>query len=376
MSEATAKGIPMIVIASSNAVTTWPIANHQPHRISHTTLPAFDGVRFLDVVGPLEVFTVANEQGDHYMARVATLGGHDVLTTTGNRLGADVALEDLGAGDIDTLLVAGTPNWDLLLAPDLVAQVARLAPRSRRIVSVCTGTFALAAAGLLDGRQAATHWRHAVALARHFPEVKVDDEALFVRDGNVFTAAGIAAGIDLTLGLVEDDLGAGVARTAAKVLVVFLQRPGGQSQFSPWTSTPAVKSEPLRRVLDAIALDPAGDHSLNAMAERANFSVRHLSRLFEEQVGLTAGAYVERVRVEAARAMLEGGDDGLSVVAARTGFGSAETMRRTFLRELGVTPGAYRSQFRTTGIRDGAGERDDHDVWPETVHRISVSPPA
>jgi transcriptional regulator GlxA family with amidase domain len=337
---------------------------------------AFDGVRFLDVVGPLEVFTVANEQGEHYMARVATLGGHDVVTTTGNRLGADVALEDLGAGDIDTLLVAGTPNWGLLLAPGLVAQVARLAPRSRRIVSVCTGTFALAAAGLLDGRQAATHWRHAAALARKFPEVKVDDEALFVRDGNVFTAAGIAAGIDLALGLVEDDLGAGVARTAAKVLVVFLQRPGGQSQFSPWTSAPAVKSEPLRRVLDAIALDPAGDHSLNAMAERASFSVRHLTRLFEEQVGLTAGAYVERVRVEAARAMLEGGDDGLPVVATRTGFGSAETMRRTFLRELGVTPGAYRSQFRTTGITDGAGERGDHDVWPETVHRISVSPPA
>jgi transcriptional regulator GlxA family with amidase domain len=337
---------------------------------------AFDGVRFLDVVGPLEVFTVANEQGDHYVARVATLGGHDVVTTTGNRLGADFALEDLGVGDIDTLLVAGTPNWHLLLASELVAEVARLAPRARRIVSVCTGTFVLAAAGLLDGRRAATHWRHAAALAREFPEVKVDDEALFVRDGNVFTAAGIAAGIDLALGLVEDDLGAGVARTAAKVLVVFLQRPGGQSQFSQWTSAPAVKSEPLRLALAAVALDPAGDHSLSAMAERANFSVRHLSRLFEEQVGLTAGAYVERVRVEAARAMLESGDDGLPVVAARSGFGSPETMRRTFLRELGVTPGAYRSQFRTTGIKGERGECDDGDIWPDTLHRISVSPQA
>ena len=335
---------------------------------------AFDGVRFLDVVGPLEVFTVANEQGDNYVARVATLGGEDVVTTTGNRLGADVALADLGASDIDTLLVAGTPNWQLLLAPDLVAEVARLAPRARRIVSVCTGTFALAAAGLLDGRLAATHWRHAAALVREFPEVKVDEQALFVRDGNVFTAAGIAAGIDLALALVEDDLGAEVARNAAKVLVVFLQRPGGQSQFSPWTSAPAVKSEPLRRVLDAVALDPAGDHSLAAMAERAHFSVRHLSRIFEEQVGLTAGAYVERVRVEAARAMLEGGDDGLAVVAARTGFGSAETMRRTFLRELGVTPGAYRSQFRTTGITDDGGQRDEPNIWPDAFHRISVTP--
>jgi transcriptional regulator GlxA family with amidase domain len=337
---------------------------------------AFDGVRFLDVVGPLEVFAVANEQGDYYVARVATLGGHDVVTTTGNRLGADVALEDLGPLDIDTLLVAGTPNWQLLLAPGIVAEVARLAPRARRIVSVCTGTFALAAAGLLDGRRAATHWRHAAALAREFPEVKVDHEALFVRDDNVFTAAGIAAGIDLALGLVEDDLGASVARTAAKVLVVFLQRPGGQSQFSPWTSAPAVKSEPLRLALDAVALDPAGDHSLRAMAERTNFSVRHLSRLFEEQVGLTAGAYVERVRIEAARAMLEGGDEGLPVVADRTGFGSTETMRRAFLRELGVTPGAYRSRFRTTGIKEDRRNGDEADIWPDTLHRVPVTPHA
>jgi transcriptional regulator GlxA family with amidase domain len=337
---------------------------------------AFDGVRFLDVVGPLEVFTVANEQGDHYVARVATLGGRDVVTTTGNRLGADIVLEDLGAGDIDTLLVAGTPNWHLLLAPEIVGQIARLAPGARRIVSVCTGTFALAAAGLLDGRRAATHWRHAAALAREFPAVSVDHEALFVRDGNVFTAAGIAAGIDLALGLVEDDLGAGVARTAAKALVVFLQRPGGQSQFSPWTAVPAVKSEPLRLAVDAVALDPAGDHTLRAMAERTNFSVRHLSRLFEEQVGLTAGAYVERVRVEAARMMLEGGDEGLPVVADRTGFGSTETMRRAFLRELGVTPGAYRSQFRTTGIKDDSRNGDDPDIWPNTLHRVPVSPQA
>ena len=336
---------------------------------------AFDGVRSLDVVGPLEVFTVANEQGDHYIARIATLDGRDVVTTTGNRLGADVALEDLRTGDIDTLLVAGTPDWHLLLASELVAQVARLASHARRVVSVCTGTFALAAAGLLDGRRAATHWRHAAALAREFPAVEVDHEALFVRDGNVFTAAGIAAGIDLALGLVEDDLGAEAARTVAKVLVVFLQRPGGQSQFSPWTSAPVIRTEPLRSALDAIALDPAGDHTLRALAERTNFSVRHLSRLFEEQVGLTAGAYVERVRVEAARALLEGGGDGLPVVAERTGFGSAETMRRAFLRVLGVTPGAYRSQFRTTGIRDRRPD-DDPGVWPETLLRIPVAPPA
>ena len=333
---------------------------------------AFDGVRFLDVVGPLEVFTVANEQGDHYLARVGTLGGRDVVTTTGNRLGADLALEDLRNGDIDTLLVAGSPDWRLLLDADLVAQVTRLAPRARRIVSVCTGTFALAAAGLLDRRRAATHWRHATALAQRFPDVDVDPEALFVRDGNVFTAAGIAAGIDLALALVEDDLGAGVARTAAKVLVVFLQRPGGQSQFSSFTTAPAVRNEPLRLALDAVVLDPAGDHTLRAMAERANFSIRHLSRLFEDQVGMTAGAYVERVRVEAAKTLLEAGDEGLAVIATRTGFGSPETMRRAFLRELGITPGAYRSRFRTTGIE---APPPPSDPWVGTVHRVEVAPP-
>jgi transcriptional regulator GlxA family with amidase domain len=336
---------------------------------------AFDGVRFLDVVGPLEVFTVANEQGDHYVARVATPGGRDVVTTTGNRLGADVALEDLADDDIDTLLVAGTPNWALMLAPEITRGVARLATSSRRIVSVCTGTFALAGAGLMDGRRAATHWRHAAALADLFPSMIVEPEALFVRDGNVFSSAGIAAGIDLALALVEDDLGAEAARNVAKVLVVFLQRPGGQSQFSPWTSTRFVRSDQLRLALDAIALEPAGEHSLEAMAARANFSPRHLARLFDEQVGMTPAHYVERVRVEAARAMLETGDETLAVVAKQSGFRSPETMRRAFVRELGVSPGAYRSSFRTTGIATQQPGSRETRAWPETFHRVPVSPP-
>ena len=331
---------------------------------------AFQGVRFLDVVGPLEVFTVANEQGDHYAARVATLGGRDVVTTTGNRLGADLSLEELQPHDIDTLLVAGSPSWELLLEPELVSHLARLAPSSRRVVSVCTGTFALAAAGLLDGRRAATHWRHAEALATRFPEVEVDPDALFVRDGDVFTSAGIAAGMDLALALVEDDLGADAARLVAKVLVVFLQRPGGQSQFSTWTSGPAVKDQPLRELLDGVALDPAGHHTLEALAERANFSVRHISRLFEEHIGMTPGMYVERVRLEAARTMLERSDESLPVVARRCGLGSAETMRRAFVREFGVPPGSYRSRFRTTGLVNLDG-----DLWPQTLHRVPVSPP-
>jgi transcriptional regulator GlxA family with amidase domain len=337
---------------------------------------AFDGVRFLDVVGPLEVFAVANEQGDFYSARVATPGGSDVVTTTGSRLGADIALEDVDPEGIDSLVVAGSPSWSLLLDERLVREVDRLAPAARRVVSVCTGTFALAAAGLLDGKRAATHWRHAAAMQRRFPEVEVVPDALFVRDGNVFSSAGIAAGIDLALALVEEDLGAEIARTTAKVLVVFLQRPGGQSQFSVWTNTQAVRHEPLRRVLDAVALDPAGDHTIPAMAARANFSERHLSRLFEEHLGSRPGEYVEQVRLEIARTMLEAGDESLASVAKQSGLGSEETLRRAFTKKFGVTPGAYRSRFQTSGVMDMVLPDVSGGRTAAPVFRVPVSEPA
>jgi len=354
------------------------VVDQRPTLPRKVLVVAFDGVRFLDVVGPLEVFAVANEQGDFYVAHVATLGGRDVVTTTGNRLGADVQLETVDPAEYDTVLVAGSPNWNLLLEPALVAEVARVTVPARRVVSVCTGTFALAAAGVLTGRRAATHWRHAAALRSRFPRVEVDPDALFVRDGNIFSSAGIAAGIDLALALVEDDLGAEVARTTAKVLVVFLQRPGGQSQFSVWTSTPPVRHEPLRQVLDEIATRPSGDHSLPAMAARANFSERHLSRLFDEHVGSTPAAYVERVRLEAARAMLEAGDESQAVVAKQCGLGSEETLRRAFVRRFGVTPGAYRAQFRTTGVGEAspASSRSSGSAAEPRVFRVPVSKPA
>jgi transcriptional regulator GlxA family with amidase domain len=208
--------------------------------------------------------------------------------------------------------------------------------------------------------------------------VQVDPDALFVRDDNIFSSAGIAAGMDLALALVEEDLGADLARTTAKVLVVFLQRPGGQSQFSVWTEARPVRHEPLRRVLDAIALDPSVDHSIPAMAARAGFSERHLTRLFDEHVGVRPGAYVERTRLEMARVMLESGDDSLATVARRSGLGSEETLRRTFVRRFGVTPGSYRNQFRSTGIAavsrmDGLDDEPDDD---EPFHRVPVSGPA
>jgi transcriptional regulator GlxA family with amidase domain len=310
---------------------------------------AFDGVRCLDVIGPLEVFAVANEQGDYYAPTLATPRGDDVVATTGTRLRADMALEDVAErfASFDTLLVPGAPDWRTVLAADgLVDTVGLINGRARRTVAVCTGTFALAAAGLLDGRRAATHWRHADALSREFPAVKVDYDALYVQEDRVFTSAGITAGIDVALALVEDDIGAEAARIVARILVVFMQRAGGQSQFSARAMAGSIRNDSLRAVLDAVVSDPTAEHSLSRMAARAGFSVRHLSRLFDEQVGMTAGHYVEHVRVEAAKNLLENGDDTIDVIAARSGFRSSETMRRAFVRETGLSPAAYRVRSR------------------------------
>jgi transcriptional regulator GlxA family with amidase domain len=232
----------------------------------------------------------------------------------------------------------------------LVDTVRHLHAKSRCTASVCTGAFLLAAAGLLNGRRAATHWRHSRQLASRFPSVQVQPDAIFVRDGQMMTSAGVSAGIDLSLALVEDHYGAQVARSVAKDMVVFMQRPGGQSQFSVRSRTPHTRQEMLRRVLDAVAEDPGANHTLTAMARRAGISVRHMTRLFDDEVGTTPARYVEQVRLEAAQVLLETGDDPMPAVARRTGFGSAESLRRAFVRHLGVTPGAFRTSFRTTGM--------------------------
>jgi transcriptional regulator GlxA family with amidase domain len=323
---------------------------------SHTVLVVlYDGVRLLDVTGPLEVFAIANEYGGHYRLRTASPGGVDVRATAGLRLGADTALTEV-TGPIGTLVVPGSADWSTSIADrELLAQVKRLAGAARRTASVCAGAFPLAAAGLLDGRRAATHWSLTEVLARAFPSVDVDPDAIFVRDGRVITSAGITAGIDLSLSLVEEDLGAETARLVAKHLVVFMARPGGQSQFSVRLRVGRPRYEPLRRLLDTIAEDPAGNHTLAAMAGRAGVSPRHLTRLFRDELGTTPAAYVTHARVEAAKTMLETGTDPLDVVARRCGLGSAETLRRAFVADLGVTPGAYRARFastRTGVVRD------------------------
>ena len=310
----------------------------------------FPGVRLLDVTGPIEVFTSANDFGGRYRVQVVSEGGRDVVASGGTRLGADLSVDD-ARQPCDVLIIPGGPEWERVIKDDALLEVIRqLNAKARCTASVCTGAFLLAAAGLLDGRRAATHWRHAGQLALRFPAVRVEPDAIFVQDGPMMTSAGVSAGIDLSLAVVERHYGAPVARAVARDMVVFMQRPGGQSQFSARSQAVHTRHEMLRHVLDAVVEDPAGNHALPAMARRAGVSARHVTRLFADEVGITPARYVEQVRMEAARALLEAGDETLDVVARRAGFGSPESMRRAFMRHLGVLPSAYRASFHTTGV--------------------------
>ncbi|MFI0356881.1 GlxA family transcriptional regulator [Actinomadura sp. 9N407] len=309
------------------------------------TVLAYEGVRMMDVTAPLEVFSTAAGLGGRYETALCTPDGEPVTTAAGVRLMPTTPV--IAMGETHTLVVPGSPEFPRVPAPaGLLDAIASLSGTCHRIASVCTGAFALAQAGLLDGRRATTHWRHAATLARVHPRITVEPDAIYVRDGAVLTSAGVTAGIDLALAMVEEDEGADLAREVARDLVVFLQRPGGQSQFSVASRTPRPRHDPLRGLLDEIVAAPAGDHSLRAMAARAGMSVRHLTRLFHQDVGSTPAAYVESVRLEAAQSLLESGET-VTGAAQRSGLGSDESLRRAFLRHLGVTPSAYRARFRT-----------------------------
>ncbi|WP_433545182.1 GlxA family transcriptional regulator [Streptomyces sp. CA-294286] len=306
---------------------------------------AYDGVRLLDVTAPLEVFGTAALLGARYSVVLLSAHGGPVTTSSGTRLLADPV--DGLAGRLHTLVVPGSPALPRQMPAGLLDTVRALHSCSWRTASVCTGAFALAEAGLLRGRRATTHWRYAHALARRHPETEVNPDAIFVRDGRIYTSAGVSAGLDLSLALVETDEGPDLAREVARDLVVFLQRPGGQSQFSVVARTPAPRRGSLAALLRSIAADPAADHSLPELARRAGLSARHLTRLFHEEVRDTPGGYVESVRLEAAQTFLDQGESVTSA-ARRSGLGSDETLRRVFVRHLGVTPSAYRARFRTS----------------------------
>jgi transcriptional regulator GlxA family with amidase domain len=312
----------------------------------------FPGVQSLDLVGPCEVFTTSTlclqgsgRADDGYDVRIVSRNGEPATTGTGLALVAEPLPDPRDR--VDTIVLPGGFGTDAARQnPDVIGWIQIAAENARRVVSVCGGAFLAAKAGLLDGCVATTHWAFAGQLAGEFPQITVDPEPIFVRSSEkVWTAAGVTAGIDLALSLVEDDYGTEVAQTVARWLVLYLRRPGGQTQFAAPVWMPRAKRAPIRDVQEAIEAAPAGAHSIPALARRASMSPRHFTRVFTEEVGEAPGAYVERVRTEAARRQLEETDDTVTVIAARCGFGTAETLRRNFVRRLGISPDQYRKTF-------------------------------
>ncbi|MFI2203493.1 GlxA family transcriptional regulator [Streptomyces sp. NPDC020192] len=304
----------------------------------------FDGVQSLDVTGPVEVFAGAETHSPGtYRIRTASLDGAPVRASSGLTLVPDSALAE--SPEPHTLLVpggAGTRRPD----PRLTDWLRAHAPHAERLVSVCTGAILLAEAGLLDGRRATTHWAYCGTLARDHPAVEVDAEPIYVRDGTVSTSAGVTSGIDLALALVEEDLGRDVALTVARHLVVFLRRPGNQAQFSAQLAAQTAQREPLREVQQWITEHPAADLGVESLAARARLSPRHFARAFQAETGTTPGRYVDRVRLEHARRLLEDTADSIEEISRASGYGTPEAMRRAFVRTLGASPAEYRRRFR------------------------------
>ncbi|MFE9249623.1 GlxA family transcriptional regulator [Streptomyces sp. NPDC007088] len=315
----------------------------------------FEGVDLLDVTGPPEVFSLAQRQSDGaagYRVVLAAETTDPVTTAAGVRVLPDLTFpEAVAAGGIDTLVVPGSVELDAerrayaLADPVLVDWVKALAARARRVASVCVGAHILAAAGLLDGKRATTHWSTAAQLAAQHPAVEVDADPVFIRQGEVWTGAGISACLDLSLALVADDLGEALALRVARELVMYLKRPGGQSQFS----VPLEQVATTRRIEDLrhhILRQIARPLTIAALAEYAHVSERHLTRLFRAELGMTPHAYVESLRVEQARHALETSDATLERIASACGFGTTDTLVRAFRRRLDTTPTDYRRRFR------------------------------
>jgi transcriptional regulator GlxA family with amidase domain len=315
---------------------------------------ALESTQSLDILGPVEVFQGASRiaerrgvAGASYEVEVVTPGGGGVALSNGLTLSAAELPSPRGA--FHTILVAGGEGARAAAAGDpAIAWLRAAAPRAQRVTSVCTGAFALATAGLLDGRRATTHWAYCRALARTHPAVTVDDEPIYVRDGDVWTSAGVTAGMDLALALVEEDLGSEIALETARWLVLFLKRPGGQAQFSAGLAMQVASAarEPLRDLQAWMADHLDADLSVSALADRACLSERHFTRAWRAETGLTPAAYVEALRVERARTLLEGGAP-VDAAARAAGFASAEVLRRVFHRRLGVGPAAYRDRFQS-----------------------------
>lgn len=311
---------------------------------------AFPQVVLLDLIGPWDVFFLANTLCDNktppYELELVSGDDSAAIHSCGGISMASHRTATGCRGNIDTLIVpAAGMNSQSQPPVHALSVLRRLASRSRRVVSICGGAMLLASAGLLDGKQATTHWRGADELAARFPNVDVQPDSIFVKDGNVYTSAGVTAGIDLALALVEEDFGRAMALNCARNLVVFMRRPGGQSQFSATLESQHTERNTINELIAWASDNPSKNLSVEAMSERVHMSLRNFSRVFRREVGQTPAAFVEKLRVEAARRRLEETDEPLESIALGCGFGSADSMRRSFNRILNVAPSDYRRRF-------------------------------
>lgn len=312
----------------------------------------YPGVEIIDLTGPMEVFAFANNALQRtgvcsepaYPMEVLAAQPGPLKSSCGLQIIADKAYGDV-RDVVDTLLIAGTPDVSCLLCdPALQDWVRAMAPRVRRLASVCTGAFLLAESGLLDGRRATSHWDYCDWLARDYPSVNVEPNRIFVRDGSIFTSGGVTSGIDMTLSMLEEDWGSEVALLVARYLVVFLKRPGGQSQFSAYLTSDATRPE-LKDLQAWIMLNLTGDLRVEALAERMCMSPRNFARFFLTETGMTPAKFVELARIDAARHYLGSTQQTIEAVAEKSGFGDPERMRRAFIRQLGINPQNYRDRF-------------------------------
>ncbi len=325
----------------------------------HIVITAYQGVSLLDLAGPLEAFQVASSfEGPRgrrvvYECSVVSVRGAAVRTADGVEI-VTQSIRQVASTSIDTLIVPGAFNVDdVTRDQELVRWVARKAPACRRVCSVCIGSFLLADAGVLDGRRAATHWMHAPLLATRHPRVSVEPDAIFVRDGRVWSSAGVTTGIDLALALIEQDAGREIAMNVARILVVYLKRSGGQSQYSALLAAQAEsESETFGKLEQWIAENLKRDVTVEKLAERVHMSPRNFARVYAQKRGRTPAKAVEAIRLDAARRRLEETEDRIASIAEQCGFGSEERMRLAFLRALKIPPRDYRKRFSSPGVTD------------------------
>jgi transcriptional regulator GlxA family with amidase domain len=331
------------------------------------------GVQSLDVVGPAEVFwEAARRLGDPSAYEVKVMGATDapVAGTGSLRFLPDCAIDDPDE-EIDTLLVGGDPSFQEL-DPKVVAWIRRRAPSIRRYGSVCTGVFLLAAAGLLDGRRVTTHWECAEKLEREFPEVIVDADQIFIQDGALCTTAGVTAGMDLALALVEEDYGRDLALIVARYMVMFLKRPGGQSQFSAHLAAQMSGKSPIQQAQEYALAHLNSPLSVEVLADKAGMSVRNFARVFRKEMEMTPADFVEAARLDAARRMLQDTGAPLQRIADACGFGNVDVMRRAFIRNIGVSPLDYRRRFKSAWPEGQAARKPGARKRPGGEHSMLV----